>query len=348
MDNPLLNHPFWQQADPIDTRLVRVYNVSEQYNPFAEDGVVLRVATGFGEAPFHKWAMAREGLLEGVKSGKITPETVVVEATSGNTGLGMATACTMLGLRFVAVVNKDVPGTKLDVIRALGDHISFQSPLPGETTVDAARRLGAQPGWYNPDQYASDWNPRAHEQHLAPQLFKQTPVSLFFTPGGTMGTALGVARYARAHDTCTKVIPVMCAEGEEVPAARTLSRVKKDVRIPWELEIKEEDIRFGTRRESFALSFFSWRFLPVQMGPSSGLAFAGALKFLWEQKAAGTLSQFSESSGKIFVVVFAPDDYRPYVDLYAGEKLYDKVYQGDAIPPLLALIENPSVLGLIK
>ncbi len=330
-----VNHPFWKKSDPIGARLVRVFDVPEEHNPFAKEDVALRVAAGFGEAPFHKWAMAREGIFEGVRNGRIAPDTIIVEATSGNTGHAMATVCTALGLHFVAVVNKDVPGSKTSIIRALGEHVSVQAPLPGETTVECARRLGSQPGWYNPDQYAGEWNPRAHEQYLAPQIFEQTPVSVFVAPGGTMGTVLGVDRYARAHGKHTKVIPVMCEEGQEVPAARTLSRVKKDIRIPWDKELKEEDIRFGTRRESFALSFFSWRFLPVQIGPSSGLALAGALTFLQEQKIAGTLDQFREPSGKIVVVVFAPDDYRPYADLYLGENLYSREYINDTTPNLL-------------
>ena len=335
MDNALLKHPFWQQSDPVAARLIRTFDVPGEYNPFVQDGVDLRVAAGFGEAPFHKWAMAREGILEGVRSGRITLGTSIVEATSGNTGLAMAAVCTALGLRFVAIVNKDVPGSKVDVIRALGEHVSVQAPLPGETTVDAARRLGSQPGWHNPDQYAGEWNPRAHEKYLAPQIFAQTEASVFVAPGGTMGTVLGVDRYARAHGIRTKVIPVMCEEGQEVPAARTLSRVRRDVRIPWDKELAEGDIRFGSRRESFAMSFFSWRFLPVQMGPSSGLALAGTLTFLRERKIAGTLDPLREPNGKISVVVFAPDDYRPYADLYLGENLYDREYLGDTIPNLL-------------
>lgn len=329
----LLEHPFWKATDPAQMRLVRVFELPDEANPFAADGVVIKIAGASGETPYHKWPMAREGILDGIRKGLITPDTTVVEATSGNTGHAMATICTNLGLRFVAVVAKDTPGPKIDIIRALGDHVSVQMPDSGETTAECARRLGAQEGWYNPDQYSGEWNPRSHKEYLAPQLFKQTPISVFATPGGTMGTCLGIARYVQENNRRTKVIPVMCAEGQEVPAARTLSRVKKDIRLPWQEYFKETDIQFGTRTASFALSFLSWRYVPtVQLGPSFGLAFVGMLKFLREQKAAGMLDQFREDDGNIYAVVFGPDDYRPYNNLYLGCRFYHDSEFAEGVP----------------
>ena len=335
----LLEHPFWQASDTQQTRLVRMFDLPREANPFAEDGVSIRVAST-GEMPYHKWPMAREGILDGIQRGRITPETTIVEATSGNTGHAMASVCNVLGLKFVAVVSGDVPGAKIDVIRALGGHVSVRTPDHGETTVDCARRLGAQPGWYNPDQYAGAWNPRSHKEHLGPQLFAHAPISVFVTPGGTMGTSLGVAQYARENDLHTRVIPVMVAEGQEVPAARTLSRVKRDIRFPWQEYFDEEkDLQFASRYASFLLSYLSWRLIPVQLGPTFGLSFVGALKFLREQKAAGTLDQLREADGKAHVVVFGPDDYRPYNGLYLALRLYDEDYSRGVPDDLLKLVD---------
>jgi cysteine synthase len=325
----LLGHPYWAASDPNKMRLVRIYDLPSEANPFAEDGVVLRVAAAPGETPYHKVPMARAGILEGIKSGRITRDTTIVEATSGNTGLAMASICTMLGLKFDAVISKDVPESKISVIRALGAHIGWQTPNTGETTVECARRLGAQDGKYNPDQYASEWNPTSHYQHLMPQIFALTPASVFVAPGGTMGTVIAAQWYALNYQRGTKVVPVMCAEGQEVPAARTLARVKKDIRLPWEKYFNgRNDIQFATRFASFFASFFSWRFIPVQLGPSFGLALVGALKFLRQQEAAGTLRQFRKDDGKIYVIVLGPDDYRPYAGLYLAYPFYEKDFVG--------------------
>lgn len=332
----LLEHPFWPASDPDKMRLVRVFDWPTEVNPFAKDGVIIRIAAAPGEVPYHKAPMAREGILEGIQRRLITPETTVVEATSGNTGHAMAAICTALGLNFVAIVAGDVPSPKLDVMRALGRNISIRTPEKGETTVDCARRLGAQEGWHNPDQYGGKWNPRSHCEHLAPQLMEQTKMSIFAAPGGTMGTCMGIALRQRSLAIPATVLPVMCAEGQEIPAMRTLAKVKKDVRLPWQQHFAETGIQFATRYAAFALSFASWRHIPVQLGPSFGAAFVGALKFLREHKAAGTLGQFREQDGKIYVIVFGPDDYRSYNGLYLagpfyGEKDFSKANLLDLI-----------------
>jgi len=336
----LLDHPFWLEMIPSQMRLVRIFNLPSSINPFADDNVVLKVAAAPGEVPYHKWPMARAGILQGIKEGRVDADTTIVEATSGNTGHAMAAICNKLGRRFVAVIaTDDVPDAKIDIIRALGPHVEVAEPKPGETTAQCARRLGQQPGWYNPDQYAGLWNPQSHYDFLAPQLFGQGDISILVTPAGTMGTCLGLARYTRDNGLATRVVPVMCAEGEEVPAVRTLSRVKKDIGHPWPRYFDEtRDLEFAGLRESLLLSFLSWQLIPVELGPSFGAAFAGALKFLHKHKAAGTLDQFRRGpGGEIDVVIFGPDDYRPYNALYLEHHLDDANVQEEV--DVMELIE---------
>jgi len=335
----LLHHPFWAVTDPEYMRLVRIFELPSGMNPFASEGVVLKVASAVGESPYHKWPMARGGILDGIKKGHIGPKTKVVEATSGNTGLGMSVVCRNLGLNFTAVIADDIPGSKVDAIRVLGG-VPLRNPDHGETTAECARRLGAQEGWYNPDQYSGDWNPRAHREHLMPQLFAQTRVSVLVAPGGTMATCMAAAQYARDHELNTTVIPVMCEEGQEIPAARTLARVKKDVRLPWEQFFAEKDVQLGTRYASFLLSYLTWRFIPAQLGPSFGLACVGALKFLRMHQNADTLEQFRDTrDGKIHMVIFGPDDYRPYIGLYLDKPFYDDRFVRGDPEDLLKLID---------
>ena len=319
----LLNHPFWATAEPSQRRLVRISEaLPSELNPFADDDVVIKIAGVPGEAQHSKWIIAREGILQGIRDGLIGSETRVVEATSGNTGEGMAKICNAIDVPFVAVMSIDVPHDKLDAIRVIGRrtglHILSDTD---ETTVQYARRLGAQEGWHNPCQYEGEWNWRAHYKYLAPQLWtQQVNISLLFVPSGTMGTSVGLQAYVHNKRLDTKVVPVLCAGGEEVPGARTLSSVKNDVRLPWEKTFREEELEFGMRHESFLLSFLTWKYVVPHLGPTSGLAFAGALRFLQRHKNAGTLEQFrNRQSRKIEVVVFGPDDCRPYMPLYFGE-----------------------------
>ena len=345
----LLENPLWKALDPTDLRLVRV---SEEFppslNPFSEDGVIIKAAGVPGEVPHSKWYMAREGIRDGIGKGYIEEGTTIVEATSGNTGQAMAIICNALGLRFVPIMSGDVPQDKINAIRTLGRHVQPRLHFdPDETTVEYARRLGAEAGWYNPDQYKSSWNWRAHYCHLAPQLWEQQgKISILAVPAGTMGTCYGLALYARDRELNTKVVPVMCAEEEEVPGARTLASITRDIRHPWKDVFQEEDVQFGTRHASFIFSYLTWTHVPQMLGPSFGLGFYGAISFLREHKNAKTLYQFRDKEdGKIYVVVFGPDDYRSYTPLYLGE-LKRKEFSAHTPPNLLRLVTEDAAIRL--
>lgn len=339
----LIDHPFWEASEPSDIRLVRLSRIlPPELNPFHNEGVTIQIAGVPGEAKHSKWIVARSGIYDGVLSGRITPDTTVIEATSGNTGEGLATVCNLLGVPFLAVMSSDVPQEKVDAIRIIGRRTGVHLMTDAdETTVEYARRKGREDGYYNPDQYANAWNPDAHYTYLAPQVWKQQPkISILFPPGGTMGTYIGLARYARDRGTGTTVIPVVCAEGEEVPGARTLSSIKKDVRQKWQEYCSEEDFVFGSRHLSFFLSFLTWSYLVPHLGPSSGLALAGAYQFLKTHRDAGTLEQFRQDDKKIRVVVFGPDDNRPYHGLYFGELKKGELSSKIAPSDLLARLDS--------
>jgi hypothetical protein len=156
-----------------------------------------------------------------------------------------------------------------------------------------------------------------------------------------MGSCIGLQTYATTNRLETRIVPVFCAEGQEIPGARTLSSVKKDVRQPWKEMWRKKDLQFGTRHASFYLSFLTWPYVTQMLGPSFGLGFAGALRFLHKHKTAGTLKQFRRmSDNKIHVVVFGPDDYRPYTSLYLGELKREEL--SSTVPPadLLSILDK--------
>jgi cysteine synthase len=340
VDQTLLNHPIWAATDPNRSRLVRISApLPDAFNPFAADGVVLLPAGVPGEIKHSKAYVGREGILNGVLSGKIQQDTIVDEATSGNTGQAMAEICNALGLNFAPIVGGDVPGEKINALRIFAPFVNPQiHNSTTESTVERARRMGALPGHYNPDQYAGKWNPEAHCAYLAPQLFNRENYyhsvgsiegpSLVVVPGGTMGTGMGLAQYLRDSDT--RVVATLCEEGEEVPGARSEKKIRRDIRLPWEDYFTAENIEYGPRHESFLLSYRSWQAAPQMLGPSFGLAYYGALRHLWRHKRAGTLDQFRKD-GKIYVVIFGPDDNRPYLALYFGELKEEQLNSRDPI-----------------
>jgi len=147
-----------------------------------------------------------------------------------------------------------------------------------------------------------------------------------------MGTSIGLYDFASHAGYSTLVIPVLCAEGEEVPGARTLKKIERDVRNTWNSRF--DTLEFGPRHESFLLSYLSWRAVPQMLGPSFGLGLYGALSFLAQHQAAGTLDQFREPDGRVQVVVFGPDDYRLYTPTYFSELTIEELSGATDVPLL--------------
>jgi len=341
-EQELLDHPFWPATDPDRFRLVRLSSpFPEAFNPFAREGVKIFAAGVPGEMEHSKTYVGREGILEGVRNGAIRRDTIVHEATSGNTGQSMAKAANALGIRFCAHIPGDTPQEKINAMRVFGRYVSPELHFdPSESTVEKARRLGAQAGHYNPDQYAGEWNPAAHKRYLAPQIFRQAEdVALLFAPAGTMGTALGLAKYAREQGHRTQVIPVMVQGHEEVPGARNRGRIERDVRLDWRSSFADSGIEYAPRHESFFLSFLSWQFVPQSLGPSFGLALCGAFARLWKLKQQKALDQLRDENGNIRVVVFGPDDSRLYSQIYLAELSFEELSARD-LPALETLISG--------
>lgn len=335
----LAKHPFFAETDPVHSRLVRLSaEFPDWLNSYVADGVVMRAAGIPGEVDHSKSYMARELIKGGIEQGFVTPKTIIKAATSGNTGHGLGTFCRALGLRCDLILpGGTVPG-KVNALRVIGGGVEvILHNNPDETTVERARREGAQDGCWDSDQYANLLNPFAHKTYLAPQLLgTATRIDLLGVASGTMGTCMGLMQYVTEHGLSTRVLPVVLEEGHEVPGARPLSKIKKDIQLRWQELFADTDLEFGTRHPSFLLAFYSWSWVPKALGPSFGLAFQGTLRHLHKRKLAGTLDELRGPDGKIQVVILGADSSLLYLDLFMGETKAEERYSR-ARPDLLAL-----------
>lgn len=291
-------------------------------HPFTNDCVEIRCIGAPPHMPHAKWGLAEAAIRRGRKEGRIgRGRATIVEASSGNTGNAFALVCRREGLRLVIIMPPDVPADKLNAIRVVGGQLEVRPPIAGKTSVETARHLGTQDGWYNPDQYAGEWNWQAQLLAIAePVLMQHQNTTLLFAPAGTMGTCLAFRECIRRVGMRTRVVPVICRPGQAVPGARSLAQIRKDVRNEWESQFAEQDLVSGSRKAAFLLSHWSWQFTGSrQLGPSFGLALQGAFKFLSEARTRGELGQYRDRSGWARVLVFGPDTCQPYLPLYLAE-----------------------------
>lgn len=151
-----------------------------------------------------------------IETGLITPETVVVESSSGNMGIGLAQVCAYYGLRFICVVDAKTTRQNLGLLRAYGAEVEVVSepdPVTGEylqarmTRVESLQRTIEHSFW--PNQYANLYNPIAHHRtmgEIAAALDDE--VDYLFCATSTCGTLRGCVEYVARHGLPTKVFAV--------------------------------------------------------------------------------------------------------------------------------------------
>jgi N-(2-amino-2-carboxyethyl)-L-glutamate synthase len=154
---------------------------------------------------------------DAVRSGRLRRDSVVIESSSGNMGIGLAQACAWFGLRFICVVDPRVhPGT-LAAMRALGAQIEMVSPLggPAQSLLTArlarvAELVATTEGAYWPNQYANALNPAAHAMGTMAEIDAALDgeVDEVFVGVGTTGTLGGCLDFVAENDRRTRVTAV--------------------------------------------------------------------------------------------------------------------------------------------
>lgn len=147
--------------------------------------------------------------------GLLRPGGVVVECTSGNTGVGLCMVAAALGYRSIMVVPDKMSQEKTDLLRAFGAEVvvtpSFVPPEdPRHYTRTAARIAAETPGAWLADQFHNPDNPGAHYRTTGPEIWEQAGgrLDVFVAGCGTGGTLTGVARYLKEQDPRVRIVAV--------------------------------------------------------------------------------------------------------------------------------------------
>jgi cysteine synthase A len=145
------------------------------------------------------------------REGKLGEGSVVVEATSGNTGIALAMICAVRGYRCILVMPEDMSVERRRILRAYGAEIVITAAEEGMTgAVDEAERIFSRtPKAFMPRQFDNEANPAAHLRTTAREILEAVPDIAAFVAGvGTGGTITGVGRVLRAEKPGVKVVAV--------------------------------------------------------------------------------------------------------------------------------------------
>jgi cysteine synthase B len=169
---------------------------------------------------------AAKYLIEDLEArGLLGPDSVILEPTSGNTGIALAMIGRRKGYRVVLVMPGNVTRERIQMALIFGAEI-VQSPgeLGSNGAIALARELAAgNPRYVMPYQYGNPANPQAHYETTGPEILADCPeVDAFVAGLGTSGTLMGVARYLREHRPGVKVYAAEPLPGENVQGLRSL------------------------------------------------------------------------------------------------------------------------------
>lgn len=154
-------------------------------------------------------------------SGELAPGRTIIDATSGNTGIGYALVGAAKGYRVALVMPENVSEERKHLARAYGADLIFSDPLEGtDGAIRLARQLvAAHPErYYYPNQYDNDENWKAHYYGTANEIWRQTQgrVTHFLAGLGTSGTFMGVSRRLKELNPAVRVLSVEPADGLQV------------------------------------------------------------------------------------------------------------------------------------
>jgi cysteine synthase B len=222
--------------------------------------------------------------------GELTREKIILEPTSGNTGIAMAMIGTTKGYRVKLVMPGCVSLERRRVLEAFGAELILS---PAEEATDGAIRLAhkilaEEPGnYYMPNQYANPDNVRAHFEMTGPEIFAQTggEIDCFVAGMGTSGTLMGCARFFHEKAPGVRVIGIEPRLGHKVQGLKNM----KEAIVP---EIYREETLDGKLNIDDEPAFEMARQLAVMeglfVGMSSGAAVAGAIEVA-RQMDSGTI-----------------------------------------------------------
>jgi cysteine synthase len=157
-------------------------------------------------------------------SGELTPDRIILEPTSGNTGIALAMVARRKGYRVMVVIPDNASEERIRLLELFGAEIVF-SPSDGGTNgaIEVARRMAQDSKYHMPFQYGNPANPEAHYQGTGAEIVRDLPEVSHFVAGlGTGGTLMGVGRRLREHNSDVEVVAAEPELGELVYGLRSL------------------------------------------------------------------------------------------------------------------------------
>jgi cysteine synthase B len=281
-----------------NTPLLQITKVTTGLSPRVQ---VFAKLEGFNPGGSVKDRPALRMIEEGLRTGALSPGKVILDSTSGNTGIALAMTGAVLGYPVELVMPANVSVERKKIIAAYGAKMIFSSPLEGS---DGAIRLCRQilhetpERYFKPDQYFNPANPLAHYETTGPEVWHQTRghVTHFVAGIGTGGTIMGTGRYLKERNARIRVIAVEPddafhgLEGLKHMASSIVPGIYHEEQLDGKIAVSTED--------AYDTVYRLGREEGVLVGQSSGAALWAALKVARELDEGVVVTLFPDFGDK--------------------------------------------------
>jgi len=299
----------YQNASEIigNTPLLRLNNIEKHLN--LNVGLYAKVEY-FNPTGSVKDRIALSMIETAEKQGKLRPNSVIIEPTSGNTGVGLASVCAAKGYKCILVMPETMSKERVKLMNAYGAEVVLSSGKLGmKGSVDKAEELAKQyEDSFIPSQFENPSNPEIHFRTTGPEIYKSLnkKVDIFVAGIGTGGTVTGVGKFLKQNNKNIKVIGVEPADSPLLTTGKAGPHKIQGIGanfVPKTLDKKYiDEFLTATTEESFEFARLLGKKEGILVGISAGAVLSAAVK----------LAKRYENNGKN-IVVLLPDSGDRYL-----------------------------------
>ena len=296
-----------------NTPLMELAHIQKKYELKAKIFAKLEFLNATGSA---KDRVAKAMIIDAENDGRLKKDSVIIEPTSGNTGIGLASVGTARGYRVIIVMPDTMSKERCTLIKAYGAEVVLSDGTKGMAgAIEKANELAQEiPNSFIPDQFSNPSNPKIHKETTGPEIWNGTNgnVDIFVAGVGTGGTITGVGEFLKSKKSDVKIIAV---EPEASPllskgivGSHKIQGIGANF-VPSILNTNiYDEIIPVSNEDAYAMGKAIGNTEGILVGISSGAALAAAIK----------VAQRKENEGKNIVVFFVDSG-----DRYLSTEMYD-------------------------
>jgi len=296
------------------TPLLELTHIEKKYSLKAKILAKLEYLNPAGSV---KDRVAKTMLDEAEKTGKLNKNSVIIEPTSGNTGIGLASVAAARGYRIIIVMPDTMSVERIQLMKAYGAELVLSEGAKGmKGAIEKAEELAKQiPDSFIPGQFVNPANPKAHIETTGPEIYADTDgnIDIFVAGVGTGGTITGVGKYLKSKNPEIKVVAVEPASSAVLSGGAAGAHKIQGIGagfVPDVLDTKiYDEVIAVENEEAFLAGRLAGKSEGILVGISSGAALSAAIK----------LAQRPENEGKT-IVVLLPDTG----DRYLSTELFNE------------------------